>query len=143
MSKPSPPAAPGVRVLVLLATLAIPFAAHADCAMQGTYVRGPRSTPATLQVRQQGEHVTFGLEAYGPKMWDGNPTVGTLSGEMETAEAGCAAAHISEDEQCTIVVEFSPATAHVHQFGRCLNFGAGVTASGTYRRQAARHREGP
>ena len=53
MTKPSPPAAPGVRVLVLLATLAIPFAARADCAMQGTYVRGPKLADVPYPVQME------------------------------------------------------------------------------------------
>lgn len=111
--------------------------AFASCDLAGTYVRLQQGLPpSTLELSPAAGGLRFGLDAYGPKMYDGNPTAGTLEG-LATPGRGsaCTALFTSAEDECSVRMTRTRAGVKLVQVGSCLTFGAGVDASGLYRKK--------
>lgn len=111
----------------------------AKCNLTGSYVRTTLGTlDATVIISDAQDSVAFSLDAYGPRMHDGNPTNGSLEGVATLANDNkvCIALLNARDAECSVIVTPVPAGIRITQFGQCLTFGANVEASGVYRRES-------
>jgi hypothetical protein len=111
----------------------------AACDLAGSYERTQRGLlPASLKLSAAESGIAFELVAYGPRMYDRNPTIGALEGVATSAQGDlvCAALFTSGDDQCSVAFFEFAGGIKVAQFGRCLTFGAEVNASGLYRKKA-------
>lgn len=110
--------------------------ALASCDLTGTYVRVQEGLlPATLELSRTEGGLRLALDAYGPRMFDGNPTVGTLEGVVKVAsrQSTCTALFTSPEDECSLKMKRARGGVSVVQVGSCLTFGANVDASGFYR----------
>lgn len=117
--------------------------ASAKCDLTGSYVRTTPGTPdATVDIAVAQDGLAISLDAYGPRMYDGNPTFGGLEGVAILAndDQVCVALLNPHDEECSVTVAPVPGGIRVTQFGQCLTFGANVEASGVFRREPKRSR---
>ena len=123
---------------VVLLLLVFAGSARASCDLAGTYVRVQQGLlPATLQLSQADGGVRLQLDAYGPRMYDGNPTTGSLEGLATVGgrNSACAAVFISTEDECSLKMTRSKIGVEIVQTGSCLAFGAGVESSGVYRKR--------
>ena len=129
------PLASQYAIAILLATMT--GTVSAECNLTGSYVRStPGTLDATVIISEAQDGVAFSLDAYGPRLHDGNSTNGSLEGVATLANDNqvCIALLNARDAECSVIVAPVPAGIRITQLGQCLTFGANVEASGVYRR---------
>ena len=119
-------------LFVIGATLAIPVGAK-QCTPSGLFFRshGDQLKIESVDSTENPNTASFRLIVLGRLVQDA-PIQSKAEGEIALTQDHCLGVY-SEGNYCTLVFEFLPKSAKIHQIGTCLT-GAGVDPDGTFLR---------